>query len=112
MAIVSEKRKDMKVKVPKGARLTRFLLSTWGKVLLGSIALVTVAVVGTFTYFYSSYSRLIDQKLRVGPFANTSKIFAAPRTLNIGEVITPAEIVSELRRTGYNESERNPIGYY
>ena len=74
--LVAEKRRDMKVRVPKATRLTRFLLGTWGKVLLVSVALVTVVGVGTFTYFYSSYSRLIDQKLRQGPFANTSKIFA------------------------------------
>src|SRR5260370_23058043 len=110
--LVAEKSKDMKVRVPKGARLTRFLLGTWGKVLRASVALVTVAAVGTFTYYYASYSHLIDQKLRQGPFANTSKIFAGPRTLNIGEAITPAEIALELRRTGYNESERNPKGYY
>src|SRR5207245_2638362 len=60
----------------------------------------------------TTYSRLIDQKLRVGPFANTSKLFAAPRTLNIGDTITPAEIALELRRTGYSESDRNPTGYY
>jgi penicillin-binding protein 1B len=112
MATVAEKRNEMKVRVPKGAGLTRFVLSPVGKFLLVSVALVTVAGVGVFTYFYNSYSRLIDQKLRIGPFANTSKLFAAPRTLNIGELIAPAEIALELRRTGYNESERNPMGYY
>src|SRR5689334_7175088 len=112
MTLVAEKRNEMKVRVPKGARLTRFVLSPAGKILLASVALVTVAGVGTFTYFYSTYSHLIDQKLRQGPFANTSKIFAAPRTLNLGEPLAPAEVASELRRTGYSESERNPMGYY
>src|SRR5436190_8542702 len=112
MTIVPEKRKEMKVRVPKGAGLTRFVLSPAGKILLASMALVSVAGIGIFTYFYTSYSRLIDQKLRQGPFANTSKLFAAPRTLNIGETMAPAEIGLELRRTGYSESERNPMGYY
>jgi penicillin-binding protein 1B len=83
-----------------------------GKVLLVSVALFTVAGVGTFTYFYTKYSRIIDEKLRLGPFANTSKIFAAPRTLNIGEPISPDDIASELRRAGYSESERNPLGCF
>src|SRR5437588_10638690 len=98
MTLVSEKRNEMKVRVPKGARLTRFVLSPVGKILLASVALVTVAGVGVFTYFYSTYSKLIDQKLRLGPFANTSKIFAGPRTLSIGETITPAEVAAELHR--------------
>src|SRR5436190_20077903 len=100
MIKVAEKKNEMKVRVPKGARLTRFALSPAGKILLASVALVTVAGVGIFTYIYSTYSHLIDAKLRQGPFANTSKIFAAPRTLNIGEPITPAEIALELRHTG------------
>jgi len=112
MTVVAEKRNEMKVRVPKGARLTRFVLSPVGKILLASIALVTVAGVGVFTYFYTTYSKLIDQKLRVGPFANTSKIFAAPRTLNIGEQLTPEDVALELRHTGYTESDRNPMGYY
>src|SRR5215469_4120131 len=102
----------MKVKVPKSARLTHFVLSPLGKILLASAALLTVAGVGVFTYYYSHYSHVIDQKLRQGPFANTAKIFAAPRTLSIGDAITPAEVALELRRTGYNESERNAMGYY
>jgi penicillin-binding protein 1B len=112
MAAVADKRNEMKVKVPRGARLTRFALSPAGKITLASVALITVAGIGIFTYFYSSYSKLIDQKLRQGPFANTSKVFAAPRTLNIGEVMTATDVATELRHNGYNESERNPMGYY
>ena len=112
MMRVAEKRNEMKVRVPRGAGLTRFLLSPFGKVLLVSIALLTVAGVGTFTYFYTQYSHVIDEKLRLGPFANTSKIFAAPRTLDVGEAITSDDIASELRRAGYTESERNPLGCY
>ena len=107
--LVQEKRSKMKVKVPKGARLTRFLLSPAGKTLLASVAILTVASVGTFAYFYQEYSRIIDQKLRLGPFANTSKIFAGPRTLNVGEAITPADVAAELHRAGYTESERNAL---
>src|SRR6478672_517457 len=110
--LVQEKRSKMKVKVPKGARLTRFLLSPAGKTLLASVAILTVASVGTFAYFYQEYSRIIDQKLRLGPFANTSKIFAGPRTLNVGEAITPADVAAELHRAGYTESERNALGCY
>src|SRR5919201_682323 len=67
---------------------------------------------GVFTYYYSKYSRLIDQKLRTGPFANTSKIYAAPKTVAVGDAITLAEIASELRRAGYTEARNNAVGYF
>ena len=67
---------------------------------------------GAFTYFYSSYSKLIDEKLRAGPIANTAKIFAAPRIHLVGDAMTPADVADELRRSGYTESRGNQVGYY
>src|SRR5579872_955784 len=112
MTLVAEKRNEMKVRVRKPAPLARFLLSTTGKVLLISLAVLTVAAMGTFTYYYTKYSHLIDTKLHQGPFANTSKIFAAPRTLSVGDTISTEDIGSDLHRAGYNQSESNPMGYY
>src|ERR1035438_5525880 len=105
-------RKEMKVRVPRGARLTRFFLGPVGRVLLIGFAACTVLGVGAFTYYYAKYSRLIDQKLRAGPFANTAKIFAAAESVSVGDVATPADIASELRRSGYTDSTHNTVGYY
>jgi penicillin-binding protein 1B len=102
----------MKFRVPKGARLTRFFLGPAGRVLLVGLAVFTVLGVGAFTFFYAKYARLIDQKLRAGPFANTAKIFAAAETVSVGDAITPAAIAAELRRSGYTDSNHNTIGYY
>ncbi|MCL4401689.1 MAG: PBP1A family penicillin-binding protein [Acidobacteria bacterium] len=102
----------MKVKVRPEARLARFVLGPVGRILLVSAALCMLAGAGVFTYYYAKYSRLIDQKLRSGPFAQTSKIFAAPRTVAVGDPATLDEIVAELRRTGYSEARANPIGHY
>jgi penicillin-binding protein 1B len=109
---MARKRNEVKVRVPKNARFTRFVLGRLGKfVLVGSVLLVTVWVLG-FTFFYVKYSRLIDQKLRGGPFINTSKIFAAPKVVGVGDQISPAEIVMELRRSGYTEARGGPMGWY
>lgn len=102
----------MKVKVPKEAALARFILGPVGRFLLAATALVLILGLGVFTYYYSRYSRLIDQKLRVGPFANTSKIFAAPRLVAVGDAMNIGDVVAELRRSGYSESRGNEIGYY
>jgi penicillin-binding protein 1B len=105
-------KKPMKVRVPKNAGLAQFFLNRAGLVVILGFALVVVGGLGTFTYFYTKYSRLIDQKLRAGPFIKTAKLFAAPQSVAVGDQFTPLEIAADLRRSGYNESQGNPTGYY
>lgn len=105
-------KKKMKVRVPTSAGLARFLLGPAGRVLVAGLALFTIVGAGAFTYFYAKYARVIDEKLRVGPFANTAKIYAAPESVSVGDALTPEDIAASLRRSGYNESRGNPVGYY
>jgi penicillin-binding protein 1B len=105
-------KKEMKVRVPRNAGLARFFLGPLGRALIIGFAVITILGLGTFTFFYAKYSRLIDEKLRVGVFANTAKIFAAPETVAVGDVNSPEEIAAELHRSGYNEARGNAIGYY
>src|SRR5262245_6046948 len=102
----------MKVRVPKGAGLARFFLRPFGRFLVISFDLFVIIGLGAFTYFSQRYSRLIDEKLRAGPFAQTAKLYAAPESVVVGEVVTPAQIAADLRRSGYNESRTNTTGYY
>ena len=105
-------KRKVKVRVPKQAYLVRFLLHPVGKVLAISFTLAFILAAGVFTHYYTKYSRLIDQKLRAGPFASTSKIFAAPRLIAVGDPVTAGEIAEELRRSGYTESRGNAIGSF
>src|SRR5258706_14240869 len=105
-------RRRMKLRIPSSSGLTRFFLAPWGRTILIAGSLIVIAVLGTFTYFYARYARVIDERLRTGVFANSAKIFAAPESVSIGDAITPAEIATELRRSGYTESRANPVGYY
>ena len=66
----------------------------------------------TFSYFYMKYARLIDEKLQGGPYQNTSRLYAAPLGVNVGDDSTPEEIASHLRRAGYAESRSNRMGWY
>ena len=102
----------MKLRIPKTSGLTRFVLGPAGRMLLIAFSVIVILGLATFSYFYNRYSLLIDQKLRAGVFANTAKIFAAPVSVAVGDVTTPGEIAAELRRSGYNDSRENPVGYY
>lgn len=92
--------------------MVRFFLHPVGKTLLLVVALTTTIGLGVFTYYYVKYSRLIETKLAAGPFSNTSMLFAAPRTLAVGDLVTPTEVAIELRHSGYNENRNNRMGYY
>ncbi len=102
----------MTLRIPRTSGLARFFLSPVGRALLIVTSLVVIAGLGAFTYFYAKYARVIDDRLRTGVFANSAKIFAAPESVAVGDAITPADIATELRRSGYTESRGNPVGYY
>ena len=71
-----------------------------------------LAVALPVLYVGHQFSRLVNEKLLQGPYANTSNFYAAPRAIGRGDALTPANIVAELRQGGYTESGDNPIGYY
>src|ERR1700733_2280255 len=102
----------VKVQVPKKASAVRFALHPVGKILLILLVLGFTTGLAMFTFYYVKYSRLIEAKLAAGPFANTSMLFAAPRTVDVGDLADPQEIASDLRRSGYTESPSNRMGYF
>src|SRR6516164_4248100 len=107
-----EKKQKMKLRVPRGSGLTRAMLGPTGRIVLIIFSVFTILGLGTFTFFYARYARVIDEKLRAGIFANSAKIFAAPQSVAVGDATSPAEIAAELRRSGYTESRSNPVGYF
>ncbi len=106
------KKKERKVRVPKNARLVRFFLHPAGKILLVLAAVSLLTGCGAFIYFYKQYSKLIDARLRGGPYTATSRIYASPRTIGVGDAMTPSDIAAELRRAGYSENRNDSIGSY
>ena len=105
-------KKEMKVRIPRAAGLARFFLSPVGRWLVIGASLIFILALGIFIHFYAKYAQLMDEKLRLGVFANTAKIYAAPLSVAVGDVATPDDIAADLRRSGYGESRSNPDGYY
>jgi penicillin-binding protein 1B len=96
----------------RNSLFARFLLSRWGRGLVVLLAVVLTVGVGTFTYFYVKYSNLIEEKLKAGPFANASLLYAAPQPVTVGDQSKPDELATYLKRTGYTESNSSRIGWY
>ncbi len=97
---------------PRRALLVRFVTSPWGRAFLISFLVLGALSVGVFTYYYGKYARIIEDKLRNGPFANTSMLYAAPQPVMVGDQTQTSEITDYLQRAGYTESNRNRLGWY
>lgn len=102
----------VKVQVPKKAAAVRFFLHPVGKLIILTCLLTLTGAVLVFTYYYVKYSRLIEAKLAAGTFQNTSMIFAAPKTIQVGDRAGPQDVAGELRHSGYTESHSNRLGYF
>jgi len=62
--------------------------------------------------YYRDFAELIDKQLAEGPYQTTSKIYAAPIRISVGDAYKPADIVSELKQSGYDQRRNNPLGWY
>ena len=59
-----------------------------------------------FAFFYFKYSNLIDARFRGDVLVRTTGIFAAPRSIRIGQAMAPASLKSYLDGIGYVESNK------
>jgi penicillin-binding protein 1B len=62
-----------------------------------------------FIYSYVSYSRLVDARLASGYLTSRAGIYAAPRTLRVGQTLSMDGLVTQLRRAGYIESSASDV---
>jgi penicillin-binding protein 1B len=102
----------VRIKAKRRSLLIRFLINPWGKAFLLAFVLTMGVGVSAFIYVYDYYARLTDEKLRAGPFSNTSLLYAAARPVMTGEDAKLEEIADYLRRCGYSESSNNRLGWF
>jgi penicillin-binding protein 1B len=81
-------------------------------VFIGLLSVIAVAA-GFVVFSYFKYSRIADAKLNQGPFPNSSILFAAPRTVGVGDEATKAQIAGKLNESGYEEDAKtDAYGWY
>src|SRR5580692_6264506 len=66
-----------------------------------AIGIPLLIAILTGTVFYVRYSHLIDARLRDGPFRDSVNIYAAPLVVSVGDALTPADLVAELRMAAF-----------
>ena len=104
----------LKIRFPRPTgqhRWTTHLLR-WSLVAVAVCALVLCSVCG---YFYYKYQSIVDERLKQPIFANTAKIFAAPREVRPGQKLSVHLLANELREAGYSAdgtSQLSQLGTY
>lgn len=68
---------------------------------VGAILLAGIVGFAIFTHYYNKYAKIVDDRLKQPLFAETAKIFAAPREVRPGQKLSAKVIVTELREAGY-----------
>jgi len=91
----------------------------WASLLL-RVALLTAAAVALVFFavggwYYFKYQHILDERLKSPMFANTAKIFAAPREVRPGQKLSIRLLANELHEAGYSPdgaSELSQLGTY
>jgi penicillin-binding protein 1B len=71
------------------------------RALIVCAVLTGVVAFSVFEFYYFKYRHIVDTRLQQPLFANTAKIFAAPREVRPGQKLSVPLISSELREAGY-----------
>jgi penicillin-binding protein 1B len=85
------------------------------KIALGVCAIVLLVGFSVYGYFYFKYKDIVDERLKQPIFADTAKIYAAPREVRPGQKLSVHLIANELREAGYTTegaSQASPMGTY
>jgi penicillin-binding protein 1B len=102
----------IRFQMPTGKHPWAMLALRVGLLTIAAGALVFFLVFG---YFYVKYRHVVDDRLKEPIFANTAKIYAAPREVRPGQKLTVRLIANELRAAGYSAdgaSETSAMGTY
>jgi penicillin-binding protein 1B len=77
-------------------------------------AALTIFIAGglAFVHYYNVYAAVIDERLSAPIFHQPSLVFATPKTVNVGESLTPEQLVQWLRAAGYASDQASPVGSY
>jgi penicillin-binding protein 1B len=99
------RRVGQSLKLIAAARKRRIILRS----LLASVVLLITLGTIFFIYSYNYYARIVDARLRSGYLTSRAGIYAAPRTLRVGQTLSRDRLVELLRRAGYLESNASDV---
>jgi penicillin-binding protein 1B len=91
---------------PEPGFFRRWLRRLTRPIVLAPIGLIAAVVIGVGVYYWSVFSERIDRLLNGEVFTRSAGIYAAPKTLRVGEAITVDELLTYLKAAGYVEKTK------
>jgi penicillin-binding protein 1B len=82
------------------------ILRQYQKPITVGLAVIGVLAVGTFTYLYVSYSRIIEARLHSERDRAVPRVFARPLALQAGQSMSQTELIARLNDVGYAQRAR------
>lgn len=76
---------------------------------IAALGILITATLSLLIYSYLSYSKIVDERLANGYLTSRAGIYAAPRTLRVGQALSRERLVELLRRAGYVESNASDV---
>jgi penicillin-binding protein 1B len=81
-------------------------LAPYRRHILIGLGVMTVVMLGSLTYLYVSYGRIIDARLHGERDRAVPRVFGRPLTLQTGQNLTQSELVARLNDVGYAQKSR------
>jgi penicillin-binding protein 1B len=88
---------------PQQSFLRRSLRRLFSAPIVIPVLIVSAIVIGILVYYWTVFSKRIDNLLQGEVFTRSAGIYAAPKQLRVNETISEEELVAFLKRAGYVE---------
>ncbi|HVB34080.1 MAG TPA: PBP1A family penicillin-binding protein [Patescibacteria group bacterium] len=81
----------------------KFWTSRAGLAIAGTLVAALLVSTGIFLIYWFRFERMLDQRFNRPVFGQSSELLSAPAKIEIGQVITPQQLVTYLQRAGYTD---------
>lgn len=73
--------------------------------LLAALLVCVLVGASVFAFYYHKYGVIVDERLQRPLFVNTAQIYAAPQQVRVGQALSAAAVVQQLRAAGYSNTD-------
>ena len=94
--------------------LNRKFWTSWpGLTIAGTVAVVFLVGTGIFLHYWFSFERMMDMRLSGQVFGQAAQVLSAPGQIEVGQPLTPVQLVAYLERAGYTgQADNFSPGWY
>src|SRR5215471_11808189 len=109
-------RQDFRYLTWRQAPFKRAYYHATSRIVIAPLLIIGLVLIGAAFYYYNRYSAIIDAGLRGDIFVRSAGVYAAPLTVSQGAGPRMADVLTYLRRLGYQQGGRptasDKRGYY